>query len=909
MSDDEEPPRKRRAVEKLDKEDALRVLLNEEIELEIGLRARLKETVESRLTWALILQDTLEKHFEPFKSDGDTTPNHFADAAIAAHRASKEASAFLTTDIFPSSLSTLVQPAPSLTSTAPAQQTEAARAPVQDPVVRPRHAPRQQLHHEDWAVKEPNKYLFLRDATAIPTMVYKLACPDCGRSDFPRLQGLLNHCRLKHHREFGSHDECVQACAVVVPEDEQPQVLELGLEVTGMSASLRRLFEMAVGSYAGIVGTGEDEEEEREEAAHMRAESEAEVRAAESTLITKTLGHHKDTPALAPFLGRAPKKRQIRAFENEDPIDVLSVGDDRASRGWTMCYQERSRVSEKDEEEASLEDEADDNDVLENAVTQSMPHVQGGSRFHVTARLAISDWSLRLSDGDVKKYEAQGGATHKWMVSIKAPSYSLHASTVLASVTVSSATEPPPAAFTAPLTVSEPPYCVMGITDKPFLARITLQWVGTRNKARQVEHWVELDTAKSARSVLGDEQVLDIELDRNTELQPRRNDAWVVDWYFDLEKRRAAQKAGRGEAPVGGAPEPDYIKRLRKLLPRFPMTAKDVGPRKPPQLPYFLPYSVEHFDGMVEGRRKAIEWGRARALWESYDASESVAPPEMQAATDVAKIAGPAGMYRWLEAEGHFPRSRPAPAVAPSKAPSKSDVARNTFCAVCGLALASHRRAKGAGVGARPKEAEESAAAAPTRVCVVPEWAGRMPLMDVQRDLPRANRPEETKRPTPGGAAHLEAVSADVLLRVIDPEMTLAVRRVTAPLRLAGFAPLPLANYGRELAPYALLAATVQVLVRRLVGGGLQAMEGGVGHVTKGAGTQGSSSRRRLLVPAHVVRGLVEDARRKGSQSAQRAMLLGLVRPGVPVSVPVLERDADADAATGGAEGGDGQTT
>ena len=102
------------------------------------------------------------------------------------------------------------------------------------------------------------------------------------------------------------------------------------------------------------------------------------------------------------------------------------------------------------------------------------------------------------------------GVTHKWMISITTASYvcifsaqvnaridldfkSLHASTVLKKVTVTCGTDPPPSAFVNPISVSEPPFCLMGSTDKPFLARITLEWAGEdRNKPTQIDHWIEV---------------------------------------------------------------------------------------------------------------------------------------------------------------------------------------------------------------------------------------------------------------------------------------------------------------------------------------------------------------------------------------------------------------------------------
>ena len=48
-----------------------------------------------------------------------------------------------------------------------------------------------------------------------------IVCPDCGLSEFTNMQGPFNHTRLGHHPEYGGHDECMQACAVVVEKGEE----------------------------------------------------------------------------------------------------------------------------------------------------------------------------------------------------------------------------------------------------------------------------------------------------------------------------------------------------------------------------------------------------------------------------------------------------------------------------------------------------------------------------------------------------------------------------------------------------------------------------------------------------------------------------------------------------------------
>lgn len=123
---------------------------------------------------------------------------------------------------------------------------------------------------------------------------------------------------------------------------------------------------------------------------------------------------------------------------------------------------------------------------------------------------------------------------------------------------VTSATHPP---LFEEVTIHEPPFSVSGLTDRSFLARLVFEWAGgpSQNAPRVVEHWVEvqffqrtplkirhplaqLDSAK-AGNFRGEQQMLDIELDRSTPLLP------LVDGNKPayIETLAAAEKAG----PVG----------------------------------------------------------------------------------------------------------------------------------------------------------------------------------------------------------------------------------------------------------------------------------------------------------------------------------------------------------------------
>lgn len=267
----------------------------------------------------------------------------------------------------------------------------------------------------------PKKLLFLRNTATHPPQIVKLACPDCARTDFSSLQGLLNHCRLRHRREFGSHDECVQSAAVLIEgEEQQNWVVENGTEVAGISLpGLRRLFEIAVSgdrpvlpvalpsapSQSTAEPTLDDSNEDPTPAAEELPEAPA------SSLLTRTLGHHEDTPALAPFLGRAPKQRRVHIYETEDPIDIFTAADNRLPRSgsWRIRYAGRSQAVDPSSESEQTESAPPPQPSSPADSRQEFPELQSprrdllhgsGSRFHILARVTVEDQSFWIPEGE-----------------------------------------------------------------------------------------------------------------------------------------------------------------------------------------------------------------------------------------------------------------------------------------------------------------------------------------------------------------------------------------------------------------------------------------------------------------------------------------------------------------------------
>ncbi len=268
-----------------------------------------------------------------------------------------------------------------------------------NPYSRP-YARHTRLRRSSSAICTLPKFLYFRDATT--NAIARLLCPDCSRGDFPRVQSLLNHCRIQHGREFNSHDDCIRGCAVHVPADEEAWVIENGSELRhGGLPSLRRLFEMAVGSsgtleIASTNGTSTAQSNVNQEGSHVSEQGGPQVSTSllthTGTHLSRTLGHHADSPALAPFLGRATKRRGIVVHDENIPVDILSGGQVDLGRRWYKPFIHRSRAR------PALDVEI----PAETPILQYFPNVNTvaqGTRFHVVARVTISDRSMWIPIG------------------------------------------------------------------------------------------------------------------------------------------------------------------------------------------------------------------------------------------------------------------------------------------------------------------------------------------------------------------------------------------------------------------------------------------------------------------------------------------------------------------------------
>jgi hypothetical protein len=278
------------------------------------------------------------------------------------------------------------------------------------------------------------KILFIRNAiptvagtssgtTTPATTVAKLVCTDCGRSDFPTMQGLLNHCRLRHHRAYGSHDECIQACAVPVSDDtERAFVLANGIEIAAgfqiSLPSLKRIFERAVGnSEENPFSSSTTEKSSVLALPNASQETPTAVTPTDtishstSTYISRTLGHHKDTPALAPFLGTTARRRGINVYDQDEEIDIGELMSPSTRNGchsassssWRMAFLRRGEILS--ESSPSTLDDAGPSPLTQHirfSAEETPPRLVDGSRFHILARVSVADRSQWISPGELR---------------------------------------------------------------------------------------------------------------------------------------------------------------------------------------------------------------------------------------------------------------------------------------------------------------------------------------------------------------------------------------------------------------------------------------------------------------------------------------------------------------------------
>ena len=200
----------------------------------------------------------------------------------------------------------------------------------------PRPAPRKSLISSN---KPKPAFLYIRTNAFLnaegngQNHVHLLKCPGCSRTSFTSLQGLLNHARLTHNLEWGTHDECVRACAVPDNDLDVGNGTEVVLGPGGILPGLRTIFQMAVGA------KGKEDPSDTNNAAIILDNESSKA----SSHLIQTLGLHEDSPALASFLGKEAVRRQINVFDTSEELDLENLNaSSRQIRSYKMSFASRN---------------------------------------------------------------------------------------------------------------------------------------------------------------------------------------------------------------------------------------------------------------------------------------------------------------------------------------------------------------------------------------------------------------------------------------------------------------------------------------------------------------------------------------------------------------------------------------
>ncbi|KAJ7578526.1 hypothetical protein C8J56DRAFT_1059991 [Mycena floridula] len=837
--------------------DAETALVNE-IDLEIALRKRLETALEARIAWAELLQETLLKSL-PLPTVPPVTETAFKDAALQALSAIDAP----LDCIFVDETALLVQQA----LLPPRRMTRLP--PKEKPKTRSQNA---------------KKFLYLRSSDPSESQqFFILRCPHCPKTDFVNIQGLYNHARIAHNIEWGNHEACVRVCAFPHPPGE-PLDLETGVEVGGSPLpGVPTLFQRAV--------------------ENLNSQLDG------SNHLSRTLGLHSESAALAPFLGKAPTRREIRVLEQEN-VDILGLGDERSAARphWRMPYAHRN--TPKDIlTQTTFERAARDPAGPSGAVT--------GTRFHFAARVIITDRSKFIPRNS--RVYPNLHHTHQWMISVESPSYSHDITTILTRLEVSSLSDP--FAVVPPLCATEPPFVVVGTSDKPFISRITLFFnpatgaaaTATLEDAQIVmlEHWVELHPGEVSKHVsIGEQQIVDLELDRATVIGPK------ITGYLPINSR----KHWETEDPMDSLGQPedmtafanlDYSALLSKLLPQFPMTLKDAKAGRAATLPYRMVATPAQLRSLPMGRRKAIEWGRAIAVCQAYEQVRLASPRKAE-----MLLLTPGDVYCWLEDEGHFVRT--SIGVRTSVEP-KDKVSEDTFCSVCGLSLSLHPGVDPKKILATLKAAQANPG--PSFQCeIVPKafQVVKMPVVDIRTLLPTQQPHHYDTTLANWRPIHMVLASpiTDVwspkeIVQAVDPILASAVQRLVDRLKLPTFktpsskSRFPVDALGdsparieKRVAPAALLAVATQSFLRVLIAGGLEISKRDKELASNAALYSTSTSSRsrrtprggklRALTPMHILAGVVAAERGRGKARAPDTIIAvfgSLMKHGIPVDI------------------------
>ncbi|KAJ3182966.1 YEATS domain-containing protein 2 [Geranomyces variabilis] len=296
-------------------------------------------------------------------------------------------------------------------------------------------------------------------------------------------------------------------------------------------------------------------------------------------------------------------------------------------------------------------------EIVRTSTPNSESNAQEGSRFYVKRRVLLGNVSKYLApdkrDTGLEKY------AFKWMIYLQGPSGDEDISPFVRKVRFY-------------LHPDYRPFDVIEVTDPPFRltrygwgeipVRLQLYFADDRNKPVDLIHILKLDKMKSGRQILGSERFIDLELDRNTEFAEARQ--------VDIAQKAIEPLAADAESEASAKQEVlDRI--LHKLVKQFPIIQAPGS--KSLNVPYSVAPSLGAYWSWVIGKRKAVEWARARSL------SDKLANT-----SGVHRSATSPEVVRWCLAHGYTPALLPPTDSVPSADDAAKKVNKEAYCPFCG---------------------------------------------------------------------------------------------------------------------------------------------------------------------------------------------------------------------------------
>lgn len=372
--------------------EVLSETLVSEFNLEIGLRERMTELLRARIAWASLLRESLAKGSPLSPSHTSLPPLFISDTQT--HMASPDSFRYAAFD----SLRAAEKPFENLSNReGPAPPNIRLQEALRH--ARPPPKPKALLARNSKSTFLYIRPLALSGMGSDASNLFILKCPVCFRTTFTSLQGLLNHARISHTLEWGTHEECIRACMVADPGLDVTTGIEIGVGSGGILPGIRTIFEMAVGpSQSGDRIAVKD-----------KTIREADSDGSALSHLTRTLGFHENSPALAPFLGKEPIRRGIKAHQQDELLDIddndeeTSCPDIWLKNRWRPHFAQRGvAVDTQGEIGTGLSQSLVEDDEFVGAgsapsVDDKLAHsssATGTTRFHFTTRVVITDRSL-----------------------------------------------------------------------------------------------------------------------------------------------------------------------------------------------------------------------------------------------------------------------------------------------------------------------------------------------------------------------------------------------------------------------------------------------------------------------------------------------------------------------------------